>query len=76
MIYFFDPHGSGSLPLHKYKASADSLGFIFISSNTSKNGDDLQYTEELWSIMSADTRRHLNIDLQRIYTAGFSGGAK
>src|ERR1044072_3976953 len=76
VIYLFDPHGSGSLPLHKYKASADSLGFILIGSNTSKNGNDLQYTEELWRILSADTRQRLNIDAQRIYTAGFSGGAK
>lgn len=76
VIYLFDPHGSGSLPLHKYKASADSLGFILIGSNTSKNGNDFQYTEELWRILSADTRQRLNIDPQRIYTAGFSGGAK
>ncbi|HEY1200127.1 MAG TPA: hypothetical protein VGE79_04050, partial [Niastella sp.] len=76
IVYLFDPHGSGSLPLLKYKASADSLGFILIGSNTSKNGNDLQYTEELWRILRADTRQRLNIDPQRIYTAGFSGGAK
>lgn len=76
VVYFFDPHGSGSLPLHKYKASADSLGFILIGSNTSKNGNDLQYSEELWRIMSDDAMKRLNIDPQRIYTAGFSGGAK
>jgi hypothetical protein len=76
VVYFFDPHGSGSLPLHKYKASADSLGFILIGSNTSKNGNDFQYSEELWRIMSEDARKRLKIDPQRIYTAGFSGGAK
>lgn len=76
VVYFFDPHGSGSLPLHKYKASADSLGFILIGSNTSKNGNDFQYSEELWRIMSEDSRKRLKIDSQRIYTAGFSGGAK
>lgn len=76
VIYFFDPHGSGSLPLHKYKASADSLGFILIGSNTSKNGNDFQYAEDLWRIMSEDSRKRLKIDPQRIYTAGFSGGAK
>jgi pimeloyl-ACP methyl ester carboxylesterase len=76
VVYFFDPHGSGSLPLHKYKSSADSLGFILIGSNTSKNGNDFQYSEELWRIMSEDARKRLNLDPQRIYTAGFSGGAK
>src|SRR5690349_19054062 len=27
VIYFFDPHASGSLPLKKYKALADKYGF-------------------------------------------------
>ena len=76
VIYFFDPHASGSLPLHKYKALADAYGFILIGSNNSKNGNDWQLTETIWQILFDDTRKRLNIDQQRIYTAGFSGGAK
>jgi pimeloyl-ACP methyl ester carboxylesterase len=76
VIYFFDPHASGSLPLHKYKALADKYGFLLIGSNNSKNGNDWQTADAIWQILSDDTRKRFHIDLQRIYTAGFSGGAK
>jgi poly(3-hydroxybutyrate) depolymerase len=76
VIYFFDPHASGSLPLKKYKALADKYGFLLIGSNNSKNGNDWQITEAIWQTMSDDTKKRFKIDPQRIYTAGFSGGAK
>src|SRR5437763_13221051 len=40
VIYFFDPHADGSLPLKKYKALADQYNFILIGSNNSKNVND------------------------------------
>ena len=76
VIYFFDPHASGSLPLRKYKALADKYGFLLIGSNNSKNGNDWQVTDAIWQTLSEDTKKRFKIDLQRIYTAGFSGGAK
>src|SRR5487761_2262382 len=45
VIYFFDPHGDGSLPLNKYKALADEYNFILIGSNNSKNGNDWTTSE-------------------------------
>src|SRR3954464_3138449 len=33
VIYFFDPHADGSLPLKNYKSLADKYGFILIGSN-------------------------------------------
>jgi pimeloyl-ACP methyl ester carboxylesterase len=76
VIYFFDPHANGSLPLNKYKALAEKYGFLLIGSNNSKNGNDWQLTEAIWQILAGDTKKRFNIDPQRIYTAGFSGGAK
>jgi hypothetical protein len=76
VIYFFDPHASGSLPLNKYKGLADKYGFLLIGSNNSKNGNDWQVTEMIWQALFNDTRKRFNINPQRIYTAGFSGGAK
>ena len=76
VIYFFDPHGSGSFPLNKYKSLAERYGFIFIGSNNSKNGNDLATAEKIWSILSADTRSRLHINENRIYSCGFSGGGK
>ncbi len=76
VIYFFDPHASGSLPLYKYQSLANAYGFILIGSNNSKNGNNWQQTETIWQTLFDDTKKRLNMDPQRIYTAGFSGGAK
>jgi dienelactone hydrolase len=76
VLYFFDPHASGSLPLYKYQSLANTYGFILIGSNNSKNGNSWQQTETIWQNLFDDTKKRLNMDPQRIYTAGFSGGAK
>jgi len=76
VIYFFDPHGNGSFPLNKYKSLAERYGFIFIGSNNSKNGNDFETAEKIWSILAADTKARLKINNDRIYTCGFSGGGK
>jgi predicted esterase len=76
VVYFFDPHASGSLPLRKYQQLANTYGFILIGSNNSRNGNSLDQAEAIWQNLFDDTKKRLNIDPQRIYTAGFSGGAK
>jgi predicted esterase len=76
VIYFFDPHGDGLLPVKKYKALADIYHFILIGSNNSKNGNDWTATEDIWKVLSDDSQKRLPIDAKRIYTGGFSGGAK
>ena len=76
IVYFFDSHGVGSLPLRKYKSLADTYGFILVGSNNSKNGNDWPTTETIWNRLYDDTRKRLKINDRRIYTAGFSGGAK
>ncbi|MES1218688.1 MAG: hypothetical protein ABUT20_24505 [Bacteroidota bacterium] len=76
VIYFFDPHGDGSLPVTKYKALADQYGFMLIGSNDSTNGNDWPTAENIWNALSSDTKNRLPIDDTRIYACGFSGGAK
>ena len=76
VIYFFDPHGDGSFPLIKYKALADYYNFILAGSNNSKNGNDWPATENIWRAMFDDSKKRLKINNSRIYTCGFSGGAK
>ena len=75
LIYFFDSHGVGALPLRKYMALADAYGFILVGSNNSKNGNDWSTTEKIWSRLWDDTRTKL-VRGQRVYACGFSGGAK
>ena len=76
IIYFFDPHADGSLPLKNYKSLADEFGFILIGSNNSKNGNDWQTTENICNNLFADTKRRLSFNANRMYVCGFSGGAK
>jgi hypothetical protein len=76
VIYFFDPHADGALPLKKYKALADEYNCILIGSNNSKNGNEWQTTENIWQTLFNDTRSRLQFNVNRIYLCGFSGGAK
>jgi pimeloyl-ACP methyl ester carboxylesterase len=76
VIYFFDPHADGGLPLSKYQSLADEYGFILVGSNNSKNGNDYPTAENIWRHLLEDTRARLKVSSDRIYTGGFSGGAK
>jgi dienelactone hydrolase len=75
-IFFFDAHARGALPLRLYKDLAEKYGFIFIGSDMSKNGTPWPTTSDGVTAMVTDARMQLNIDPKRIYTAGFSGGAR
>ncbi|HTJ10806.1 MAG TPA: hypothetical protein VL547_02215 [Dinghuibacter sp.] len=76
VVYCFDSHGVGAMPVRKYKALADACGFILVGSNNSKNGNDYITGDHIWAALSADTRARLPIDTGRVYACGFSGGAK
>jgi len=76
VVYFFDPHGDGSLPLKKYKMLAEAYGFILVGSNNSRNGNDWSLTGNIWNRLADDVTHRLKIDSRRIYLCGFSGGAK
>ena len=75
-ICFFDAHARGLLPIKLYKDLAEQYGFVFISSNISRNGMQWQETNEIVKAMMDDSRARINIDPKRIYAAGFSGGAR
>jgi dienelactone hydrolase len=74
IIYFFDPAGRGRHPLDLYKQIAEKYGFIFAGSNNSRN-----FSSDQWKSVNAiwqDTHARLALDEHRIYTSGFSGGAR
>ncbi len=76
VIYFFDAHASGRMPLDKYFSLADEFNFILVGSNDSKNG---MQTETLLNIVSnimQDVKKRFPINTSRQYVAGFSGGAR
>jgi|SRR5579871_737679 len=74
IIYFFDPGGRGRRPIDLYKDLAETYGFIFAGSNNSRNfsGDESQAVNAIWQ----DTHLRLSLDERRVYTSGFSGGAR
>jgi pimeloyl-ACP methyl ester carboxylesterase len=76
VVYLFDSHGKGAYPVSMYKALADTFGFILVCSNNSRNGNDYVESDHIWDALVLDTRNRLPIDTNRIYTCGFSGGAK
>ena len=76
LIIFFDPHGSGSLPLMKYKSLAKQFGYILIGSNDSKNGLSQDVLNQITSTLLNEAKSRLSVNERRIVLAGFSGGAK
>jgi len=74
VIYFFDPGGRGRRPLDLYQDLAETYGFILAGSNNSRNfsGDEAQAVNAIWQ----DTHLRLALDERRVYTSGFSGGAR
>src|ERR1035437_5154430 len=76
VIIACDPHGTGILPLEKYKDLADKYGYILMGSNDSKNGQDMNTSGVIIDALFSETSGRYSIDSTRIYVMGFSGGAR
>ena len=76
VVYFFDAHARGALPLRMYKELAEAYGFVLVGSDASKNGTPWAVNSTSVKALMDDTRGRINIDPRRIYTAGFSGGSR
>lgn len=75
-IYAFDPHGKGRIPVALLKNTAEKLGFVVIGSNNSRNGLRSEEINSVISSLFSDTQLKISIDSHRLYTVGFSGGAR
>lgn len=75
IIYIFDPGARGMVPTQIIKDAAEEYGYILATSNNARNGP-LRPEMEAAAAMWDDTHERLWIDDQRVYTAGFSGGAR
>ena len=75
IIYFFEPAARAKLPIEKYALLAERFGYILACTYDAINGPrdpNLLAAEFLIN----DTFERLNIDKNRMYTAGFSGGSR
>jgi hypothetical protein len=76
IIYAFDPHKTGKLPVADYSELAEKYGYIIVGSNNSENGIAWEQTLGIVNTLFSDTRSRLSINTNRIYMLGFSGGAR
>jgi dienelactone hydrolase len=76
VVICFDPHGDGSLPVNLLKEEAEKLDMVLVGSNNIRNGMSQDEIAQTAGLLMSDLRSNINIDEQRIYTAGFSGGAR
>jgi predicted esterase len=75
IVYAFDPGARGSMPVELMKDAAERYGYIVAGSNNSHNGA-WKPEAEAAQAMFQDTHARLAVDNNRVYFAGFSGGAR
>ena len=76
VIFFFDAHKRGVLPVEKYAKLAEKYGFVLAGSNNSTNGQQAEEMKRAVSMMMNDVSKRFRIDTSRMATSGFSGGAR
>ncbi len=76
VIFFFDAQARGWLPVRRYQPLADSFGFMLVASNNSKNGLSATARNHIIYHFMQDVEQRFSVDPDRIYTGGFSGGAR
>ncbi|MBA3767911.1 MAG: hypothetical protein H0W99_13195 [Acidobacteria bacterium] len=75
ILYAFSPDSQGRIPVERFQEAAEKYGWIVAASLTSKNGslrESIDAAKTLWD----DTHARFSIDERRVYTTGFSGGAR
>lgn len=76
VVYMFDPHASGVVPVSQYKELAEKYNYMIVGSNNSKNGTSWEQSQVIAATLFADVSIRLPVDVQRVYLLGFSGGAR
>ena len=76
VIFFFDAEARGELAVSRLKNIAGKLGYIVIGSLNSKNGLPPEQYDYIAGKLFDDASNKLSVDGRRLYTAGFSGGAR
>jgi len=76
VLYAFDARRRGTVPLERYRAAAERLGWIVVSSNNSRSDEAMEPNTEAMRAMWEDSHERFSIDPRRVYATGFSGGAR
>ena len=75
VVFVFDPGGRAGTAISLFQAGAEKYGYIVMCSWNSRNGAWDQ-TVEAMQTMYADATQLFPVDEKRLYTAGYSGGAR
>ena len=76
ILFAFDAHAGGRIPVEAYKDLCKKYGYIIVASNNSKNGLDAATLSDITGTFMNDVKQRLSINENRIYLTGFSGGAR
>jgi hypothetical protein len=74
VVIVFDAHARGKMAAGRFKEASEKFGYIIMASNNAKNG--LEEIDDVVNNLFIDALNIPGIDRNRIYTAGFSGGAR
>ncbi len=75
VILIFDPAARGRTGINTFTEAARKYGFILACSNNSHNGPQGDNFAAA-AAMLRDVEERFNVDQQRIYASGFSGGSR
>src|SRR5882724_2675104 len=75
VILAFSPMAKGRTPVERFEQAGEKFGYIVAASNNSRNGDQPSIQAAIRA-MPTDVTARFSVDLKRVYTAGFSGGAR
>ncbi len=76
VLFAFDAHAGGRIPVELYQFLAEKYGYILVGSNNSKNGLDATSLVAIANTFMNDVKQRFSLDERRIYVCGFSGGAR
>ncbi|HLP09112.1 MAG TPA: dienelactone hydrolase family protein [Opitutaceae bacterium] len=75
VLFCFDPRARGALPVRLFAAAAEKHGYIVAGSHSSRNGP-VSDNDAAVATLLRDVSERYSIDRERVYVAGFSGGAR
>ena len=75
ILYAFDPGARARIPMELFKPAAEKYGYIVVCSDNSRNGPGEPIQRAIWAVWR-DTGARFSIDPNRVYSTGFSGGAR
>jgi hypothetical protein len=75
VLFAFEPGARAQLPQQLFKSAAETYGYILVCSRNAKNGPREPIINAMLAVWK-DVNARFNVDKNRIYATGFSGGAR